>query len=130
LKAQFKVLSGKKAGNLFELSRFPCTVGRSIHAEVCLEEPGVWDRHFELSLRGAEGFFLRVLGEGTASVNGKAFEQVPLRNGDLIEIGSQKLQFYLSPPAQYDLRTREMSVWILIALWTAAEVYCLYWLAA
>ena len=48
-----------------------------------LEEPGVWDHHFELVLDFTEGFILRTHSEARVRVNGRTCDRVRLRSGSV-----------------------------------------------
>jgi pSer/pThr/pTyr-binding forkhead associated (FHA) protein len=122
------ILSGKKAGTVLVARHFPFRVGRSAKADLCLDEPGVWDRHLELDLKLPQGFLLTLQKNALAALNGQPFEQVPLRNGDVIEIGLIKIQFTLSETAQYSFFLRELLTWLGFALLFAGQIYLIYWL--
>jgi hypothetical protein len=51
-----------------------------------------------------------------------------LRNGDIISLGSVKIQFWLGPVGQRGLRLRELFVWILLALVVFSQFILIYWL--
>lgn len=125
---QFKILSGKKAGSLWDARRFPVRIGRSATSDLQLEEAGVWDDHFTLSLNPSEGFLLETQPNALASINGHPAPRSPLRNGDTIEIGSVKLQFWLSEPRQRGQALREAFVWTLITGVCLAQIALVYWL--
>ena len=62
-------------------------------------------------------------------VNGKPLEGIqPLHNGDLIEIGMVKIQFWLGSVQQKNLGIREAAAWALLLSVTIAEIYLLFWL--
>ena|SRR5207249_4237014 len=122
------ILSGKKAGTVLVVRHFPFRVGRSTKADLCLDEPGVWDRHLELDVKLPQGFLLSLQKDALAALNGQPFEQVPLRNGDMIEIGLIKIQFTLSETAQYSFFLRELLTWLGFALLFAGQIYLIYWL--
>ncbi|MEQ2006674.1 MAG: FHA domain-containing protein [Limisphaerales bacterium] len=114
---QLRVLNGSRAGTAQTASRFPCTIGRSSGDDLQLVEAGVWENHLQLDLRVPDGFRLSRLGQGRASVNGSEFDELLLRNGDVIELGAVKVQFWLGEVRQSDNRARETLVWIgLVAL--------------
>ncbi|HWC60176.1 MAG TPA: FHA domain-containing protein [Verrucomicrobiae bacterium] len=124
---QFKILSGKKAGSLWDARRFPVRIGRSANADLQLEEPGVWDDHLKVSL-DADGFMLESHANALASVNGQPVQRAALRNGDTIEIGSLKLQFWLSEAKQRGQGFREGFVWTTISVICLAQIALVYWL--
>ena len=75
-----------------------------------------------------EGFGLSVAPNALVSVNNEPFQDQILRNGDIITIGSAKLQFWLAPARQRGLRFRESFVWALVIAVTAAQFALIYWL--
>jgi pSer/pThr/pTyr-binding forkhead associated (FHA) protein len=125
---QFKILSGKKAGTLWAARHFPIRIGRSPASDLQLEESGVWDHHLQISLAPSEGFVLEAQPNALVTVNGQSAQHTPLRNGDTIEIGLLKIQFWLSEARQRNLRARESFVWVAIGAVTAGEIGLIYWL--
>ena len=125
---QLKVLSGNKAGTLWLARRFPVHIGRSAAADLQLEEGGVWDQHLKLDFGAGEGFILSTQPDALASVNGQAVQRALLRNGDVIELGSIKMQFWLGEVRQGGLRFRVGLTWAGIAIVTLAQVGLIYWL--
>jgi hypothetical protein len=125
---QFKILSGKKAGESWRTRRFPVTVGRSPACELQIEEHGVWDEHFEVSLNPQAGFVLETRPDALVTINGLPAQRAVLRNGDLLEIGGARLQFWLAEAPQRSLQIREGLLWAVIAAVCAAQVGLIYWL--
>jgi pSer/pThr/pTyr-binding forkhead associated (FHA) protein len=114
---QLCVLNGSRAGTAHTASRFPCTIGRASGDDLQLTEAGVWENHLQLNLQVPEGFRLSRLGQGRAGVNGSEFDELVLRNGDVIELGAVKVQFWLAEVRQSSNRVREVLVWLgLVAL--------------
>lgn len=111
---QFRVLNGSRAGTAQTASRFPCTIGRANGDDLQLVEAGVWENHLQLDLQVPDGFRLRRLGQGRASVNGSEFDDLLLRNGDVIELGAVKVQFWLAEVRQSDNRARETATWFAL----------------
>lgn len=124
---QFKILSGKKAGSLWETRRFPVRIGRAANANLQVEEAGVWDDHLRVNF-DSEGFVIETQGGALASINGQPVQRAALRNGDVIEMGSAKLQFWLSEARQGAQGFREAFVWSLVVLVCAAQITLVYWL--
>jgi pSer/pThr/pTyr-binding forkhead associated (FHA) protein len=122
---QLNVLSGKKAGNRTVVRRFPFRVGRAVDNDLQLDDDGVWDEHLTLGFQSG-GFNLAVAPSALIAVNGGPFQNQSLRNGDIITIGSAKLQFWLAAARQRGLRFRELFVWALIAAVTAAQFALIY----
>ncbi len=123
---QLKILSGKRTGDVFAASRFPIRIGRAANADLRVEEPGVWDQHLQLDLNPVEGVVLTTSADAWVHINGESSQQALLRNGDLIEIGSLQLQFWLAETRQSSLYLREAFTWSLVALVCAAQVGLLY----
>lgn len=125
---QLRVLTGSRAGTAHTASRFPCTIGRANGDDVQLVEAGIWENHLQLNLQVPDGFRLSRLGQGRASVNGSEFDELVLRNGDVIELGAVKVQFWLAEVRQSDNRRREALVWIGLVMLAALEAALLAFL--
>lgn len=123
---QLKILSGKKAGTVWVARRFPVRVGRSAGIDLQLEEDGVWNQHFQLDFHPPEGFLLSGHPDAKTSINGQPVQQAALRNGDTIEIGAARLQFWLSESVQGGLRFREWLTWGAIAVISLGQVALIY----
>ena len=76
----------------------------------------------------SEGFVLETEGSALAGVNGQPVQRAALRNGDVIEMGSAKLQFWLSEARQREQGFREAFVWTLVVLVCFAQIALVYWL--
>jgi hypothetical protein len=123
---QLKVLSGKKAGTCWVARRFPVRIGRAPGVDLQLEEAGVWDTHLQLDFKPGEGFLLKPQPSALTSVNGHSIEQALLRNGDVLGVGSVKLQFWLGDTRQRGLAFREWLTWTAIAAICFGQVYLIY----
>jgi len=124
---QLNVLSGKKAGSRMVVRRFPFRVGRASDNDLQLDDDGVWDEHLTLGFQ-SKGFNLAVAPSALIAVNGEPFLNQTLRNGDIITVGSAKLQFWLAAARQRGLRWRELFVWTLLILVTLSQFVLIYWL--
>ena len=125
---QLQVLTGKQAGARWVARRFPVRVGRSAANDLRLEEDGVWDQHCVLYFDPAEGFILTAQPDALLTVNHEPTRSVRLRNGDAIEMGSARLQFWLNETPQRGQRLREGFVWTLVVAICLTEVALVYWL--
>jgi len=125
---QFRILSGKKAGSSWDALRFPVRVGRSANADLQLEEAGVWEEHLKINLDPKEGFLVETQPNAVTSINGHPAQSAVLRNGDTIDVGSVKLQFWLGEAQQRGQFAREAFVWTLITLVCFAQIGLIYWL--
>ena len=88
----------------------------------------MWEQHLELDLNSTDGFIATAHPNALAAVNGHPFQQTILRNGDILELGSVKLRFWLGETRQRGLRFREWLTWIAFGLITAGQVWLIYWL--
>ena len=125
---QLNILSGRKAGAQPEARRFPFRIGRAAGNELQLEDDGVWDQHLTLEFNRQKGFTLATAPNALVSINGGPVQTTVLRNGDVITLGSAKLQFWLAAARQRSLRLREAFVWVLLAAVTGAQFALIYWL--
>ena len=125
---QLKVLSGKRAGTTWVARRFPVSIGRSPASDLQLEEDGVWDQHLQLDFNPVEGIVLTALPDAIATVNGRPVHQTVMRNGDAIDIGSLRMQFWLGETRQVGLRFREWLTWAGITAVSLGQVGLIYWL--
>jgi hypothetical protein len=126
---QLHVLTGAAAGLRSEANHFPMSVGRSFRCMVIIQDPGVFDQHFEIQF-SPEGFILQANPHSVVAVNGAQTERALLRNGDVISAGFAKIQFWLGAMTQRSLRLREAAVWLLIIAVAVAQVYLILRLLA
>ncbi|MFZ1072021.1 MAG: FHA domain-containing protein [Verrucomicrobiia bacterium] len=125
---QLNILSGKEAGSQTVVRRFPFCIGRAAGNELQLDDDGVWDRHLTLEFQRESGFTLKTATNALASVNSQPVQTAVLRNGDLITLGSVKLQFWLGAARQRGLHTGEFFVWTIVVAVTFAQFSLIYWL--
>jgi predicted component of type VI protein secretion system len=125
---QLQILSGRRAGVIYESAHFPLTVGRSEQADIALDDPGVWPFHCQIHWR-KEGLVLEVDPEAMASVNGTPSPRTVLRNGDVLTLGGAVLRFTLSPMKQKSLALREGLTWIALAALCLAQAALVYSIA-
>lgn len=128
---QLKILSGKMAGTEIVARRFPFSIGREKENDLVLEDAGVFERHAKIELRSSREFFLQTEPNTFVAISGQQnISAAPLKNADLIEVGTAKLLFSLSPTRQQGLAFREIAVWIALALLTLAQFALIGWLLA
>lgn len=125
---QLDILSGKKAGAQLVARHFPFRIGRAAQNDLQIEDDGVWDQHLVLEFQEQQGFKLTTSANGLATINGEPVQSKILRNGDIITIGSAKLQFWLAAARQRSLRVRENFVWALLVFVTLGQIILIYWL--
>ncbi len=113
---QLKILTGKRAGHIAVARRFPFLVGRATGLDLTLEEPGVWERHGQIDFCPGEGIQLMAEGDALVAVNGSPVKTVILHNGDLMDMGGVKLQFWLAAARQANQRLHACLIWGGLAL--------------
>ena len=123
---QLKILSGKKAGTEMVARHFPFWVGRAAQCQLCLDEPGVWERHFQINLNPSDAFTLMAEPNTSVTIDGKNVQETNLRNGDILEVGSAKILFALSATTQKSLTLREALTWVGLAVLCLAQVSLIY----
>ena len=127
---QLKVLSGKKAGLSLATRDFPVRIGRAADCDLRLEDAGVWEQHFCLHFKPAEGFLLKSEPNALVQVNGLPVSETLLRNGDTLDIGAARIQFWLGSVRQSSPGLREALSWALILAAVICQIWMLYWLLA
>ncbi len=125
---QLRILSGKKAGDQTIVRHFPFRVGRSAGNHLQLDDDGVWEQHLTLEFQDPGQFVVQTAAGALLAVNQQPVQTLPLRNGDVLSLGSVKLQFWLAATSQGSLKLREFFVWSLLAAVTAAQLVLIYWL--
>lgn len=125
---QLQILSGKQAGATFVARHFPVRIGRAAASDLRSEEAGVWERHLEILFHPGDGFKLRAASDALVQVNSQPAQEVLLRNGDVVEAGSLKLQFWLGETRQPSLHWREGLTWVGIGAITLGQIGLIYWL--
>lgn len=123
-----RVQSGLPGGGEAVARRFPFRVGRAANADWRLEAPGVWDQQFEIECSRADGLVLAANPASLTLVNGQRAERIILKNGDHIECGALKLQFWLSPTHQRGLRAREAVTWLGLIAFAGVQGFLCWWL--
>jgi pSer/pThr/pTyr-binding forkhead associated (FHA) protein len=127
---QLQILSGRRIGQWVPMDEFPFSVGRGASVALGLDEPGVWEKHFQFELDPADGFFVKNSPPAITTVNGSAVDRVRLKNGDLVEAGGAKLRFWLSAPRQLSLRPREVATWAGIVGLCLLQLAILYFISS
>jgi pSer/pThr/pTyr-binding forkhead associated (FHA) protein len=111
---ELHILAGKKAGSQSVVRHFPFRIGRARENDLQLNDDGTWDQHLMLEFHRQEGFKLAAAQNALVMVNNKPVQTALLHNGDVITLGSVKLQFWLAAARQRGLRLRERLVWALL----------------
>lgn len=125
---QLEILSGSKAGLLWDARHFPARLGRSPESELQLEDDGVWAEHFTLTSDATAGFSLIATAGTAVMVNQTPVQEARLKNGDIITIGAVKIAFRLAATKQRGLLIRESLVWALIAAISFGQLALIGWL--
>ena len=123
---QLKAISGKQAGSTTVARRFPFRVGRAPASDLVIEEPGVWEDHFNIQFEAGNGYVVAPQGEALMTVNGEPTRGKLLHNGDFIEMAGVRLQFWIGETRQSGFRLREWLIWSGIAVVTVSQVVLIY----
>jgi Inner membrane component of T3SS, cytoplasmic domain len=123
---ELHILAGKKAGHQPVVRRFPFRIGRAGGNDLQLTDDGTWDQHLTLEFHRREGFKLAVAPDALAMVNNQPVQTALLRNGDIITLGSAKLQIWLTAAHQRGLWLRERFVWALLVAVVLGEFILIY----
>lgn len=120
----FKILSGKSAGRVISVRRFPFSVGRSQKADWVSDDAGVWENHALFSLDPASGFQIAASGDASVLVNGTPVKSARIRNGDSVRCGAMEFTCWLSAATQKRLGLMEGVTWVLVAaVWITQAVW-------
>jgi hypothetical protein len=125
---QLQILSGEKAGTILEARRFPVRIGRSDQMDLRLAESGVWDEHLRLALDRKQGIVAEPMKAALLHLNGEPSGRTVLKNGDLLEIGSARIRFWISPASQRSFQSREWLTWSGLVIITLAQMALILWL--
>jgi len=115
---QLSILSGKMAGRQTRVRRFPFSIGRAADSDLPLDDDGVWERHLTLEFQPPDKIVMQTAAGALVTLN-----------GDLLTLGSVRLQFWLAPTRQRSLKLRESLVWTLLAVVTLTQLGLIYWLS-
>jgi pSer/pThr/pTyr-binding forkhead associated (FHA) protein len=125
---ELHILAGTKAGGQSVVRRFPFRIGRARGNDLQLNDDGTWDQHLTLEFHRREGFKLTAAQNALVMVNHQPAQTTLLRNGDIITLGSAKLQFWLAAARQRGLWLRERCVWALLVIILLCQFALIYWL--
>lgn len=125
---QLQILSGKSAGCDIAIRRFPFLIGRGPAAQCRLEDAGVWERHLEIDFQRQTGFTFTAQPDALTLINSDPCPAGTLKSGDLIELGSVRLRFWLARGTQKSLGLREVLIWSFLLILFLSQVALIYWL--
>jgi pSer/pThr/pTyr-binding forkhead associated (FHA) protein len=93
-----RVLAGGQGESEYDLKAFSTYLGKSDRVQVKIKGSGLFGRAPEVAAsihRRREGYMLVAVKKGYPKVNGAAVpDQIPLKDGDIIECGATTLQFF------------------------------------
>ena len=125
---QLQILSGKQAGSEIVARRFPFLVGRGAEADLRLDDAGVWESHLEIDFQPGEGFVFAAQENSMVLLNHERIEKGLLRAGDLIQLGSAQVRFWLAPVRRNSTRFREALTWTALAAIFGLQTGLICWL--
>ncbi|MGN6385123.1 MAG: FHA domain-containing protein [Verrucomicrobiota bacterium] len=111
-------------------AKFPFTIGSSSDSDLRIEGHGVWDRHVLIELDSVtQRFTCSVVGSALLLINGETNRKAPLRNGDILQLGSASVEVSLAPVPQHRLKFLEFGVWGLLGIVAIIEAVLMVLLA-
>jgi len=111
---ELRLLNQRGTGRSFRVEAAPVRLGRRPGLDVVVAEPGVWDFHAKIEQNSAGWLIVMPQGQAIISVNDLPALQHRLRQGDVLTLGSARLQFSVGSAPLKPLRFREWSVWTMI----------------
>jgi ABC transport system ATP-binding/permease protein len=87
------VLTGRLQGTVLTVARTEVRVGKDPEAEISLPYRSLADFHCKLVQTGTGEWLVQGLGRAGVRVNGATAADVPLHDGDLLELGRLRLRF-------------------------------------
>ncbi|HNT75130.1 MAG TPA: protein kinase [Anaerolineae bacterium] len=88
--AQLVVIQGNQVGKTIPLDEESAVLGR---AEIAPEDGYISTKHLTITLKGAQLWLLDTSRNGTWVNGERVFSESPLKQGDVIKVGSQSLRF-------------------------------------
>ena len=126
---QLHITAGEMAGQYYPASNFPLTIGRRKDCNLQMTDSGIWEQHLEIDVDKQYRLFIHCNPETTAMINGEPLREAQtLRNGDQIEFGTGKIQFWLGNVRQKNLHNQEKIMWVLLVILTLIEITLILWL--
>jgi ABC transport system ATP-binding/permease protein len=86
-------LNGRLKGTVWTLGRSEVRVGRDPQAELSIPQRSLADFHAKLLQTAENDWRVQELGRSGVRVNGVAYADSPLRDGDVLELGALRLRF-------------------------------------
>ncbi len=106
--------------------RFPFTVGRAAGSHLMSGDSGVWDEHFQIDYRSAEGLILRPAQQSVTLINSEEVSSpVRLTNGAEITAGAMRIRFSLADAEVRSYRYRELATWFTVLCVVVIQVWLL-----
>ena len=116
------------AGSDVAVRHFPFLIGRAAESHLRLEDPGVWDKHLQIQFQNEAGFTFATQSQALTLINAEPQQHGTLKNGDLIELGSTRMRFWLARGEQKARRGAEVLTWMALLglfLAQAALIVCM-----
>jgi len=125
---QLAVISGKNSGLKQIAKKFPFVVGRGESVDLHIDDDGVWDKHFQIIHKPADGYYLEVFEPALVSINDVYVNNARLKNGDTIQAGAVKFKFWLSEVEQKKFVFNEIFLCASLFLITISQIFLIYYL--
>ncbi|MGO9830044.1 MAG: FHA domain-containing protein [Myxococcaceae bacterium] len=86
-------LNGRLRGTLWTVGRSEVRVGRDPQAELSIAHRSLGEHHAKLVQTVGNDWRIQELSGNTVRVNGEAYADIPLKDGDVLELGALRLRF-------------------------------------
>ncbi|MGO8969614.1 MAG: FHA domain-containing protein [Myxococcaceae bacterium] len=86
-------LNGRLRGTLWTVGRSEVRIGRDPQAELSIPHRSLGEHHAKLVQTVGNDWRIQELVGNTVRVNGEAYADIPLKDGDVLELGALRLRF-------------------------------------
>ncbi len=107
-KAKLVCVSTKFAGRDFEIGKTEVIIGRTSENDIAIDHRSVSRHHAKITFTNRRYLLVDLQSANGTLVNGEAYAQTELKQGDLIELGHVKLRF-VPPGGSYKLTSEEQA---------------------
>jgi len=91
--AEIIFTTGPFAGQKLEIPETGIILGKDESADLVITDPSVSGQHAQLRIEDGAWYIIDLNSTNGTVVNGNAIQAVPLKSGDIVEIGDTKFTF-------------------------------------
>ncbi len=137
-------LTGPLAGNIFEISKSPTTIGRAPTNDIVVSDPSVSRYHAQILWQSGAWHIKKLAPRNTVTINSRDTQQININDRDTVGLGTGTTFLFignpgiaqptvsppdLAPPAQQNDQQDEGAGGVLLALAGLAALAGVAWLA-